>query len=131
MIREHEPIPLGGIGDHKRGVGMRMPDWGFNRPNNQRQHVARNFHRTDVGRNILASISEELECLTWDAPHSFRENIVAGTLLVVFLSNQSFPPILPAKSGMCVVIVRVEDGTLSEIISVFSDLFDNIISPFE
>jgi hypothetical protein len=88
-----------------------------------------NFHRTDVNRNISASVSVELACLACDEPHSFRESILAGIPIVIVLSDQAFPPILPAKNKRCVVVVRVEDGLLSEIENSFVDLFADFCSP--
>ncbi len=48
---------------------------------------------------------------------------MAGVPIVIALSDQAFPPILPAKNKKCVAIVRVEDGILSEIENSFVDIF--------
>ncbi len=45
------------------------------------------------------------------------------------LTDQAFPPILPAKNKKCVVIVRVEDGLLSEIENSLVDLFADFCAP--
>jgi hypothetical protein len=38
------------------------------------------------------------------------------------LSDQNFSPCLPCASGECLIIFRVEDGSLKEIVSGFLDL---------
>ncbi len=104
-------------------------DAGFKNDGDARCLAAMNFHRTDVNRNISASVSVELACLACDEPHSFRESILAGIPTVIVLSDQAFPPILPAKNRRCVVVVRVEDGLLSEIENSFVDLFAEFCAP--
>jgi hypothetical protein len=53
----------------------------------------------------------------------------AGRAQVVVISDQSFPPVLPTNDGQCVVVVRVEDAALSELVSVFTDFFANFVNP--
>ncbi len=48
---------------------------------------------------------------------------------MVFLTDQAFPPILPAKDNKCVVVVLVEDGFLSEIENSFRDIFAKFLRP--
>jgi hypothetical protein len=91
--------------------------------------AATNFHRTDVNRNISASVTVGLQCLACETGHSYRDSIGAGIPIVLVLSDQAFPAILPASDGNCIVIVRVEDGLLSEIDSAFSDLFAEFLIP--
>jgi hypothetical protein len=45
------------------------------------------------------------------------------------LSDQAFPPILPTVDGNCIVIIRVEDGTLTELATVFCDFFAKFLVP--
>jgi hypothetical protein len=56
-------------------------DAGFKNDGDARCLAAMNFHRTDVNRNISASVSVELACLACDELHSFRESILAGSQL--------------------------------------------------
>jgi hypothetical protein len=72
-------------------------DAGFKNDGDARCLAAMNFHRTDVNRNISASVTVELACLACDEPHFFRESILAGIPIVIVLTDQAFPPILPAK----------------------------------
>jgi hypothetical protein len=104
-------------------------DAGFKNDGDARCLAAMNFHRTDVNRNISASVSVELACIACDEPHSFRESILAGIPIVIVLTDQAFPPILPAKNKKCVVVVRVEDGLLSEIENSFVGLFADFCAP--
>jgi hypothetical protein len=108
--------------------GERRDD-GFKVDGDARCYGAMNFHRTDVKRNVSASVTVELGCLACDTQHSFRDSINAGTPLVAFLTDQAFPPILPAKDNKCVVVVRVEDGLLSEIENSFKDIFAEFVRP--
>ncbi len=62
-----------------------------------------NFHRTDVNRNILVSVTVELDCLACDKGHSEKNSIAAGVPLAVVLSDQSFLPVLPGYNDTCVV----------------------------
>ncbi len=42
-------------------------------------------------------------------------------LLLCAIKN--FPPVLPAKEGKCLVVIRVEDGRLFELERAFKDVF--------
>ncbi len=55
--------------------------------------------------------------------------MAAGRAQVVVVSNQSFPPVLPTNDGHCVIVLRVEDGALSELVSVFTDFFAKLCQP--
>jgi hypothetical protein len=111
------------FGIRRGGVGVARPDSGFRVDGDARCFAATNFHRTDVNRNIPASVTVGLQCLACDTGHSYRDSIRAGIPIVLVLSDQAFPAILPAMDSNCVVIVRVEDGLLSEIENAFRDLF--------
>ncbi len=104
-------------------------DSGFDIPLDQRKFAVKNYHRLDVGRNILASVDVELRCLACHSPHSIAEGLGAGRAQVFVVLDQAFPALLPTDDGRCVVVVRVEDGALSELISVFCDIFARNIVP--
>ncbi len=80
-----------------------------------------NFHRTDVRRNISISATADFTCLSCGRAHSYKDSVSAGKPLVAVLSDQSFPPMLPSGRGDCVLVIRVEDGLLSEIENTFFD----------
>ncbi len=102
---------------------MERQDTSFRTDGDARCFGAMNFHRTDVKRNVSESVTVELVCLACDTQHSFKDSINAGTPLVVFLTDQAFLPVLPAKDNKCVVIVWVEDSYLSEIKNSFRKIF--------
>jgi hypothetical protein len=45
-----------------------------------------------------------------------------GIRQTYILSDQNFPPAIPCTDGECLKIIRVENGSLSEIVSCFLDL---------
>jgi hypothetical protein len=45
-----------------------------------------------------------------------------GGRQVFILSDQNFPPTLPCSTGECVKIVRIEDGSLSELLQCWLDI---------
>jgi hypothetical protein len=127
--RSENQVLLGGVGEFGRtggGAGP-VPDSGFDTESDSRKFAVKNYHRLDVGRNISASVTVDLGCLACASPHSIREELGRGIAKVVVLSDQAFPPLLPTDDGRCVVVIRVEDGVLSELVSVFNDIFANFV----
>jgi hypothetical protein len=104
-------------------------DPGFDVDNDQRKFAVKNYHRLDAGRNISLSVDVELRCLACRSPHSIAEGLGAGRAQVFVVSDQAFPALLPTDDGRCLVVVRVEDGALSELVSVFCDIFARNVSP--
>ncbi len=121
-------LPLEKISD-LAGGGDHGHDPGFGVEGDARRFAAANYHRTDVNRNISASVTVDLDCLACELPHSYRESIVEGKPLVLILSDQAFPPVVPGNDGNCVVIVKTEDGLLMEIEQAFADIFAEYVSP--
>jgi hypothetical protein len=80
-------------------------------------HLVSNFARS---QNISASFNADtLECKACDG-HNILEG---GTGVPTFvLSDQCFPPILPASSGSCLRIIRIENGFLGELALLLIDL---------
>jgi hypothetical protein len=52
-----------------------------------------------------------------------------GEPVVICISDQNFPPVLPADDGKCVVVIRVEEGRLFELENTFSDMFAGHCAP--
>ncbi len=111
------------------GLGGHGHDPGFGVEGDARRFAAANYHRTDVNRNVSASVTIELDCLACELPHSYRDNMAEGKPLVLILSDQAFPPVMPDNDGNCVIIVRTEDGLLAEIEQAFVDIFAEFVSP--
>ena len=64
-----------------------------------------------------------LKCL--NGPHEVIRGPDGGVDAVIFvLTDQNFPPSLPTATGRCMAIVRVENGSLAEIASIFLDAVD-------
>ncbi len=103
---------------------------GFDVKGDTRQFVAKNFHGTTGGRNISTSLDPEgLDCLVCDTRHNIGNSIEARTPVAVIISDQNFSPVLPTGDGKCVVVIRVEDGRLFELESVFKDIFKKFLAP--
>jgi hypothetical protein len=87
-----------------------------------------NYHCAEKGLNMsltlrrpAAGAVDELQCISCPVAHSLAGRIAIGNPVVFVLSDQNFPAMVPAGGGGCMVIVRVEDGTLSEIEGAFAD----------
>ncbi len=108
------PFFLGDAFGVARGVAeVARPDKGFRDEGDAFCFAAMNFHRTDVNRDILASITVSLECLTCDTSHSFKDSSMVGVPVVVILSDQAFPAILLASHNKCLIIVRGQTSLLN------------------
>ena len=102
-----------------------------------RQYSVQNYHITVTKRNVSATISmppigkdDPMGCLSCPAPHSLAESIRDGLPIVIFLTDQTFPPVLPPTGdGNCSVIIRVEDSELWELEEVFYDRFKSFCKP--
>jgi hypothetical protein len=111
---------LCGVGDRETSADrLHAPDMGFLIGGDGRGFAVSNFHRTDVSRNISISATTDFDCLACGRVHSYKGSVAAGKPLVVALSDQAFPPMLPSSRGDCVLVIRVEDGLLTEIESTF------------
>ncbi len=89
----------------------------------------KNFHRTDVWSNVSVSAGADLLCLACGTGHSYKEKITTNEPVVIFITDQSFPPMLPSRMGNCPLIIRVEDGLLREMEGVFLDFLAEFVRP--
>jgi hypothetical protein len=105
------------------------PKTGFKSDGDARPMVAQNYHCAQNSVNISVSISrprggnDDMSCLACPVEHSFKEKLDAGLPVAFVLADQSFPSVLPAAEGDCVVILRVEDALLGELVEAFADRF--------
>jgi hypothetical protein len=94
---------------------------GFMIPDDDRTSLNSNSFRTDKCRNVSRSFKgDSLECTSClSGGHDVSQG--KGGLPVVFaVSDQHFSPNLPARDGRdCMKILRVEDGSLREIVGEF------------
>jgi hypothetical protein len=63
-------------------------------------------------------------------PHSLFESLWEGQRIIIILSDQTFPPVLPLTGDSnCTVIIRVEDWELWELEEVFCDRLKRFCKP--
>jgi hypothetical protein len=96
-------------------------------------------HCYNKKQNISASFNlETLVCnnCTFRGEHTVlgRNGTGASALdlspVCFVLSDQNFPPVIPAEGdGECVKILRIEDGTLDELVTSFMDLTSGFAIP--
>ena len=94
------------------------------------QHI----HDIEKKLNVSTTVSpNNLRCLVCPEPHVFPYPGRGGGSAqpaVIVATDHCFPAALPALGGgACVVVVRVEDGTLSEIRSTVKDMFTTVLPP--
>jgi hypothetical protein len=102
-----------------------------------RSYQTQNYHCTDKGLNMsvslrrpIAGAADDMACLACPNSHSFADRMEReGLPIVVIVSDQHFPPILPAANGDCAVIIRVEDGLLPELECAFTDRLKTFLKP--
>ncbi len=128
-VGQEPPIPslLGGI----REKIERMGGWLQVRQRFLRAEGSEAAHCEEFRQNrcISSSVSIDLGCLACSVPHSCRDEIGLGMAQGIFLWEQALPPHLPTSDGRCVAVVRVEDGTLNELVFLFYDFLVNVLSP--
>jgi hypothetical protein len=91
--------------------GRSSSDVGFDLEGDYRKFRAQNFHDVANGKNVSISFEfNGFDCLACEPTHSIRGKLDSGEPIAIFLSDQSFPPVLPASDGNCAVVVRVEGG---------------------
>ncbi len=97
--------PLGKIGGVNRTPvrqGIGAATGGFEVEGDTRQYSVQNYHITVTKRNVSATISrppigkdDPMGCLSCPAPHSLAESLRDGLPIAIFLTDQTFPPVLP------------------------------------
>ncbi len=110
---------------------------GLNNGEDSRVFRAQNYHCTEKGLNISFSIGrpaagsrDEMPCLSCVVSHSFRERMSEqGLPVLIIVSDQAFPALVPATGGLCPVVIRVEDGMVDELADVLSDRFKAYTKP--
>jgi hypothetical protein len=108
------------VGRSQVRLGIRAATGSFEVVGDTRQYSVQNYHVLNKKRNVSATISmppigkdDPMGCLSCPVPHSIAESLWEGQPLVIILSEQTFPPVLPPTGdGNCTVIIRVEDCEL-------------------
>jgi hypothetical protein len=125
--------PLGGIG----GKGKTPVRQGIGAATGGFEVEVQNYNIIVKNRNVSATISmppigkdDPMGCLSCPAPHSIAESLRDGHPVVIILSDQSFPPVLPPTvDGNCTVIIWVEDSELWELEKVLYDRLKSFCKP--
>jgi hypothetical protein len=111
-------------GNRRKQARSIRPLPGFDLPDDDRQYAVSNYHVPSLKKNVSSSVrrSEEgVYCVTCEEEHSFNGN----QPLVLFLTDQSFPPSLPTDEHRCCVVIRPEDCLLSELLGLLKEFFGN------
>ena len=123
-------VQLGGVGGYSRQSTPSYPDGigCIDVVGDARQLGCQNVHNLQSRSNFSLSLDPtSLECLACAEKHLF---IRRDRPVCIVAADHNFSPLLPAHFGSnCVGIIRVEDGTLSEILSLFRDVFRRYIRP--
>jgi hypothetical protein len=130
--RQCAPAALGGVGGFARGQieGRPSSDVGFDLEGDCRKFRAQLFHDVANGKNVSISFEfNGFDCLACEPTHSIRGRLDSGEPIAIFLSDQSFPPVLPASDSNCAVVVRVEGGRLFELEKTFKEIFVDYTAP--
>jgi hypothetical protein len=113
-------------GNRRTGIESHGLAPGFEIRNDERHLGVKNFHIPDHKRNISSTIDnsgDELKCISCKKTHEIDFSVP----LCLVLTDQNFPPSLPAIDGQCCVILRVEDGLLFEFPGLLKEYFgDNL-----
>ena len=119
---------LAGVGPYSRKTvetGASYGSGSFELPSDERQQLVQNFHCIHDKTNISMSVNpKDLVCLTCLEKHAFIR--IGPTILPVCiaLNDQSFPPFITANmSESCIAVLRVEEGKLSDLDTLFRDVF--------
>jgi hypothetical protein len=115
------PTPEGNR--RKQAVWVRSGP-GVDLPNDTRQYNVNNYHVPSLKKNVSSTVSRREEgifCVSCKQEHDFNDN----KPFVVFITDQNFPPSLPADKNRCCVVLRLEDCLLSEQPGVLKEFFGN------
>jgi hypothetical protein len=84
----------------KNGIGAAVG--GFDVADDTRQFSVQNYHLVGQRRNVSFTVSmlpiggpDTMGCLSCSKSHSLTESLSKGTPVVIVLSDQAFPPVLP------------------------------------
>jgi len=138
--KELGAVRLGGIYGLGRLIGTEKIGFskgGLAVEGDARAFTVQNYHCAEKGLNMSLTIKktdagayDDLNCISCERTHSFAERMAGdGAPMVIVLSDQEFPASLPASEGSCLMIMRVEDGTLFELEDAFTERFRPFLRP--
>ena len=107
----------GTIGGIASGQGPTEVGSFFNKGDNR---VLRSVYREDVNSLSISSISFNpvtWKCSSCPSNHSVLD--AKGGRCVIILCDQNFPAVLPSAENRCLSIIRLEHGSMEELIDLF------------
>ena len=127
---------LFGLGRVESGARLGFGEGGLAGGDDGRALLAQNYHCAGLGLNVSFSVKkptvagvDDLSCLACAAPHTHTGRMGEGRPVAIVVADQNFPAVVPAAGGDCLLVVRVEDGTLAELESVFLDRLRAFLKP--
>jgi hypothetical protein len=101
----------------------------FNKGDNR---ILRSVYKEDVSSLSVSSMS--LNPVTWKcsvcpSSHSMFDANEKGGRCVIVLVNQNFPAVLPSSENLCLLIIRLEQGSLDELIDLFVNVTRQVMVP--
>ena len=87
-------------------------------------------HVTYIMHIFINHFSQPSLCLTCPEKHAFIRLGPSPLPVCIALTDQSFPPFITANmSESCIAVLRVEDGKLSDLDSLFRAVFKSHVGP--
>jgi hypothetical protein len=119
----------GTIGGIASGQGPTSCGSFFNKSDNR---VLRSVYKEDVSSLSVSSMS--LNPVTWQcsvcpSSHSVFDANVKGGRCVIVLADQNFPAVLLSSENRCLSIIRLEHGSLDDLIDLFVNITRQVTVP--
>ena len=127
-------VALSGIGPLSRklaAVSQGYHTGSFIVESDARHLQVQNFHSLKDKLNVSMSFEPKgMICVSCNDSHAILSDSSDSAPVCVVLADQNFSPFVPAGRGeKCLLVVRVEDGLLSDLECVFKDVFRNFCRP--
>ena len=100
--------------------------------NADNRHLAvQNFHSLKDKLNVSMSFDpKRMVCVTCNDNHVILPEGGGGGPVCIVLADQNFCAYIPANRGeKCMLVIRAEDSLLSDLESIFKDVFRNYCRP--
>jgi hypothetical protein len=119
----------GTIGGIASGQGPNECGSFFNKGDNR---ILRSVYKEDVSSLSVSSMS--LNPVTWKysvcpSNHSVFDANEKGGRCVIVLVDQNFPAVLPSSENRCLSIIRLEQGSLDDLIDLFVNITRQVTVP--
>ena len=127
-------VAMSGIGPLSRKIataGRGFETGSFVAAADHRHLAVKNFHSLKDKLNVSMSFDpKHMVCVTCKDKHVILPEGGGGGPVCIVLSDQNFCPFVPAGRGeKCMLVIRAEDGLLSDLESIFKDVYRNFCRP--